>query len=142
MLRACVIDFGGSWDQFLALAEFEYNSSYQLSIQMALYEDLYRRRCRSLVGWFESSEASLLGTDSVQDALDKVKLIQDRLRTAQSRQKSYADRKVRDVAYMVGEKVLLKVSFMKGVMRIWKKGKMSSRYIGSFEVLHRIGEVA
>ena len=81
MLRACVIDFGGSWDQFLPLAEFAYNNSYQSSIQMALYEALYGRRCRSPVGWFELGEARLLGTDLVQDALDKVKIIQDRLRT-------------------------------------------------------------
>ncbi|XP_070020089.1 uncharacterized protein [Nicotiana sylvestris] len=72
---------------------------------MALYEALYGRRCRSPVGWFESGEATLFGIDLVQDALDKVKVIQERLRTAQSRQKSYADRKVRDVSYMVGEKL-------------------------------------
>lgn len=78
----------------------------------------------------------------MQDALDKVKVIQERLRTAQSRQKSYANRKVRDVSYMVGEKVLLKVSPMKGVMRFGKKSKLSPRFIGPFEVLRRIGEVA
>ncbi|XP_070045377.1 uncharacterized protein [Nicotiana tomentosiformis] len=72
---------------------------------MAPYEALYERRCRSLVGWFELGEARLLGIDLVQDALDKVKLIQERLRTVQSRQKSYDDRKVRDVSYMVGEKL-------------------------------------
>ena len=83
MLCACVIDFGGSWDHFLPLAEFAYNNSYQPSIQMAPYEALYGRRCRSPVGWFEPGEAQLLGTDLVQDALDKVKIIQDRLRTAQ-----------------------------------------------------------
>jgi len=77
----------------------------------------------------------------VQDALEKVKVIQERLRTARSRQKSYADRKVRDVSYMVDEKVLLKVSIMKGVMRFGKKGKLSPRFIGPFEVLRRIGEV-
>ncbi|XP_070050750.1 uncharacterized protein [Nicotiana tomentosiformis] len=71
---------------------------------MAPYEALYWRQCRSPVGWFEPDEARLLGTDLVQDALDKVKLIQDRLRMAQSRQKSYADRKVCDVALMIGEK--------------------------------------
>ena len=142
MLRACVIDFGGSWDHFLPLAEFAYNNSYQSSIQMAPYEALYGRRCRSPVGWFEPGEARLLGTDLVQDALDKVKIIQDRLRTAQSRQKSYADRKVRDIAFMVGERILLRVSPMKGVMRFGKKGKLSPRYIGPFEILERVGEVA
>ncbi|XP_070024787.1 uncharacterized protein [Nicotiana sylvestris] len=125
MLCACVIDFGGSWDMFLPLAEFVYNNSYQSIIQMAPYEALYGRRCRSLVGWFESGDATLLGIDLVQDALEKVKMIQERLRTTQSRQKSYADRKVRDVSYMVGEKVLFKVSPKKGVMRFGKKGKLS-----------------
>ncbi|XP_070025601.1 uncharacterized protein [Nicotiana sylvestris] len=94
MLRDCVIGFGGSWDKFLSLAKFTYNNNYQSSIQMALYE--------ALVGWFEPGEARLLGTDLVQDALDKVKLIQEWLHTALYGQKSYADRKVCDVAYMVG----------------------------------------
>ncbi|XP_070015670.1 uncharacterized protein [Nicotiana sylvestris] len=86
--------FGGSWDQFLPLAEFAYNNSYQLSIQMAPYEALCGRWYRSPVGWFELGKARLLGTDLAQDALDKVKIIQDRLRIAQSKQKSYADCKV------------------------------------------------
>ncbi|XP_070024807.1 uncharacterized protein [Nicotiana sylvestris] len=109
---------------------------------MAPYKALYGRWCRSPVGWFEPGKARLLGTNLVQDALDKVKLIQDRHRTVQSRQKTYANRKVHDVAYMVGEKVLLKISPMKGVMRLGKKGKLSTLYIVAFEVLQRIGEVA
>ncbi|XP_070009595.1 uncharacterized protein [Nicotiana sylvestris] len=72
---------------------------------MAPYEALYGRRCRSPIGWFELGEAKLLGTELVQDALDKVKLIQERLRIAQSRQKSYADQKARDVSFMIGEKL-------------------------------------
>jgi len=142
MIRAFVIDFGDAWEQFLPLAEFSYNNSYQSSIQMAPYEALYGRQCRSPVGWFEPGEARLLGTDLVQDSLEKVKVIQDRLRTAQSRKKNYADRRVRDVAFMVGEQVLLWVSPMKGVMRFRKKGKLSPRFIGLLEVLRRVGEVA
>jgi len=65
MLHACVIEFEGSWDQFLPLAEFAYNNSYQSSIQMAPYEALYGRQCRSPVGWFEPGEARLFGTDLV-----------------------------------------------------------------------------
>ncbi|XP_070045503.1 uncharacterized protein [Nicotiana tomentosiformis] len=72
---------------------------------MAPYEALHGRQCKSTVGWFEPGEARRLGTNLVQDALDKVKLIEDRLCTAQSRQKSYVDRKVCDVAFMVGEKL-------------------------------------
>ncbi|XP_070029020.1 uncharacterized protein [Nicotiana sylvestris] len=88
---------------------------------MASYEALYRRRHRSPVGWFEPGKAKILGTDLVQVALDKVSVIQEWLLTAQSRQKSYEDRKVRDVSYMVGKKVLLKVSPMKGFMSFGKK---------------------
>ena len=142
MLRACVIDFGGQWDQFLPLAEFAYNNSYHSSIEMAPFEALYGRRCRSPIGWFDAFEVRPWGTDLLRESLDKVKLIQDRLLMAQSRQKSYADRKVRDLEFMVGERVLLKVSPMKGVMRFGKKGKLSPRYIGPFEVVERIGEVA
>ncbi|XP_070003188.1 uncharacterized protein [Nicotiana sylvestris] len=76
-----------------AVQEFAYDNSYQSSIEMALFEALYGRRCRSPIGWFEPGEAKLYGTDLVKDALDKVKLIQERLRIAQSRQKSYADQK-------------------------------------------------
>ncbi|XP_070004232.1 uncharacterized protein [Nicotiana sylvestris] len=142
--RVCVtnVDRLRSWDQFLPLAEFAYNKSYQSSIQMAPYQALYGRRCRLPVGWFELGEARLLGTYLVQDTLDKVKIIQDRLRTAQSKQKSYTDHKVRDVAFMVGERVLLCVSPMKGVVRFGKKGKLSPRYIRPFEILDRVGEVA
>ncbi|XP_070054701.1 uncharacterized protein [Nicotiana tomentosiformis] len=100
---------------------------------MASYEALYGKWCRSLVGWFEPGEARLLGTHLVHDGLEKVKLIQDRLCMSQSRRKSYADRKIRDVAYMVGEKVLLRFLPMKGVMRFGKKVKASPRYIGPFE---------
>ncbi|XP_070042542.1 uncharacterized protein [Nicotiana tomentosiformis] len=87
-------------------------------------------------------DARLLGTNLVYDALEKVKLIRERLCTAQSRQKSYADTMARDVAYMVGEKVLLRVSRMKGVMRFGDKGKLSPRYVGPFEVLERVGVVS
>ncbi|XP_070013609.1 uncharacterized protein [Nicotiana sylvestris] len=109
---------------------------------MAPYEPLYGRRCRSLVGWFEPCEARLLGTDLVQDELDKVKLILERLCTMQSRQKSYADRMVCGVSFMVREKVLVKVSPINGVMRFGKRSKLSPRFIRPFEVLQRIEEVA
>ncbi|XP_070036960.1 uncharacterized protein [Nicotiana tomentosiformis] len=109
---------------------------------MASYEAQYERQCCSLVGWFEPGEAMLLYTDLVRDALEKVKLIQDRLCMTQSRQKSYADRRAHDVALIVGESVLLWVSPMKGVTRFGRKGKLSPRYIGPFEVLERVGEVA
>ncbi|XP_070057278.1 uncharacterized protein [Nicotiana tomentosiformis] len=118
MLRACVLDFKGNWDDHLALIEFAYNNSYHSSIKMAPYEALYGRRCRSPVGWFEV----------------------ERLRTAQSRQKSYSDVRRRDLEFEVGDWVFLKISPMKGVMRFGKKGKLSPRYIGPYKILRRIGQ--
>ena len=125
----------------MPLAEVSYNNNYHSSIEMSPFDALYGRRCRSPFGWFDAFEVRPQGTDLLRESLDKVKLIQDRLLMAQSRQKSYADRKVRDLEFMIGEGVLLKVSPMKGVMRFGKKGKLSPRYIGPFEVVERIGEV-
>ena len=83
-----------------------------------------------------------MGTDLLRESLDKVKCIQEKLLAAQSRQKEYAGRKVRDLEFMESEQVLLKVSPMKGVIRFGKQGNLSPRYIGPFEVLKRVGEVA
>ena len=80
MLRTCVLDFEGSWDQHLSLIEFAYNNSYQSTIQMVPYEALYGRKCRSPVG-----DHPLLGPDMVQDAVRKVQLVRDRMRATQSR---------------------------------------------------------
>ncbi|XP_070002941.1 uncharacterized protein [Nicotiana sylvestris] len=83
---------------------------------MAPYQALYGRQCHSLIGWFETGESRLLRADLVRDALKKVKLIQDQLRTLQSRKKSYADQRARVVEFVVGDRVLLRALPMKGVM--------------------------
>ena len=102
---------------------------------MAPYEALYGHKCRSLVGWFEVGDHPLLGPDMVQDAVRKVGLVRDRMRAAQSRQKSYADNRRRELEFGVGDHVFLKISPSKGVMRFGKRGKLSPRYIGPFEIL-------
>ncbi|GJT59524.1 RNA-directed DNA polymerase, eukaryota, reverse transcriptase zinc-binding domain protein, partial [Tanacetum coccineum] len=94
MLRACVIDFGGSWDTHLPLAEFSYNNSYHLSIRCAPFEALYGRKCRSPVLWAEVRENRLIGPEMVQETTDKVVLIKERLKAARDRQKSYDDNRV------------------------------------------------
>ena len=99
MIRACVIEFGGHWDNFLPLAEFSYNNSYHSSIDMAPFEALYERRCRSPIGWFDIFEVRPWGTYLLRELLDKVKSIQENLLAAQSRQKEYADRMVRGGVY-------------------------------------------
>ena len=85
MLRACVIEFGGHWYNFLSLEEFSYNNSYHSSIDMAPFEELYGRRCRSPIGWFDAFEVRPWGTDLLRESLDKVKYIQEKLLAAQSR---------------------------------------------------------
>ncbi|KAL3360868.1 hypothetical protein AABB24_014021 [Solanum stoloniferum] len=103
MLRACVIDFKGNWDDHRPLIEFVYNNSYHSSIQMASYEALYGRNCRSPIGWFEVGEAGLIGPTLVHQAMEKVKVIQERLKTAQSRQKSYTDLMISDLEFEVDD---------------------------------------
>ena len=90
-------------DDHIPLIEFAYNNSYNSSIQIAPYEALYGRRCRYHVGWFEVGEAALIGPDSVLYAMEKVQLIRDRLKTAQSRQKSYADVRRREIEFQVDD---------------------------------------
>ena len=99
ILRACVLDFKGNWDDHMPLIEFAYNNSYHSSIGMAPFEALYGRRCGSPIDWFEVGETQILGPDLVDQAVEKVMLIQEHLKTAQSRQKSYADVRRRDLEF-------------------------------------------
>ena len=142
MLRAFVLDFGGSWDSHLYLVEFAYNNSFQATIEMAPFEALYGRKCRSPAHWDEVGERRLLGPELLQRTSESIMLIRERMRVAQSRQKSYADKRRSPLEFAVGDHVFLKVAPMKGVMRFGKKGKLSPRFIGPFEILDRVGTVA
>jgi hypothetical protein len=88
MLRAISMEWQGSWDEHFDLVKISYNKSYQASIQMAPFEALYGRRCRSPVYWDDFTEAVTLGPDLLFQISEKVKLIRDRLKAAQDRQKS------------------------------------------------------
>lgn len=109
---------------------------------MAPYEALYGRKCRSPICWDEVGETKLWGSDLVQQSVETVKVIRQRLLTAQSRQKSYADTRRRELEFQVGDRVFLKISPVRGIKRFGKKGKLSPRFIGPFEVLERIGSLA
>ncbi|GKA03510.1 putative reverse transcriptase domain-containing protein [Tanacetum coccineum] len=142
MLRACVIDFGKGWVKHLSLAEFSYNNSYHASIKAAPYEALYGRKCRSPVCWAEVGEAQLTGPELIQETTEKIVLIKQRMQAAQDRQKSYADRKRKPMEFETGDRVMLKVSPWKGVVRFGKRGKLNPRYVGPFKVLAKVGKVA
>ena len=96
-MRACVLDFRGSWSKYLLLMEFAYNNSYQATIGMAPYELLYGRKCRLPLHWDEAGESSFLGPKLVQKTNESIEKIRARMLASQSRQTSYADAKRRDV---------------------------------------------
>ncbi|EOY26510.1 DNA/RNA polymerases superfamily protein [Theobroma cacao] len=118
MLRACVIDFIRSWDRHLPLVEFAYNNSFQSSIGMATYEALYGRKCRTPLCWDEVGERKLVNVELIDLTNDKVKVIRERLKTAQDRQKNYSDKRRKDLEFEVDDKVFLKVPPWKDLDRI------------------------
>ncbi|GJV59854.1 putative reverse transcriptase domain-containing protein [Tanacetum coccineum] len=142
MLRACVIDFGNGWVKHLPLVEFSYNNSYHASIKAAPFEALYGRKCRSPVCWAEVGQVQLTGPELVQETTERIIQIKQRIQTARDRQKSYADLKRKPMEFQVGDKVMLKVSPWKGVVRFGKRGKLNPRYVGPFKVLKKVGAVA
>ncbi|WVZ76419.1 hypothetical protein U9M48_024396 [Paspalum notatum var. saurae] len=130
MLRACALIYSTKWDECLPLAEFAYNNGYQKSLEMAPFEALYGRRCRTPLNWSEPGEWVTFGPDLVTQAEE------------QSRQKSYSDKRRRPFVFEVGDHVYLQVSLMKGVHRFGVKGKLVPRYIGPFKITEQRGPVA
>jgi transposase InsO family protein len=142
MLRACALKHGRSWDKSLPYAEFSYNNSYQASLKMAPFEALYGRKCRTLLYWNQTGESQVFGSEIFQEAEKQVQIIRENLKTAQSRQKSYADNRRRELIFEVEDFVYLKVSPIRGMKRFKDNGKLSPRYISPFKILERKGEVA
>ncbi|GJS59527.1 putative reverse transcriptase domain-containing protein [Tanacetum coccineum] len=102
MLRACVLDFEGSWDVHLLLVDFLYNNSYHSSVTCALFEALYGRKCRWPIMWAEVREGQLIGPELVQETTEKISQIKDRLKVARDRQKSYADKRRKPLEFSIG----------------------------------------
>ncbi|KAD4584877.1 hypothetical protein E3N88_22478 [Mikania micrantha] len=103
---------------------------------------LYGRKCRSPICWSEVGDNRITGLELIQETTDKIAQIQQRLQATRSRQKSYADKRLKPLEFQVGDRVMLKVSPWKGVVRFAKKGKLTPRYVGPFEIIERIGPVA
>ena len=91
MLQACVLEFKESWVKYLFLVEFAYNISYQASIGMAPFEALYGRKCRTPICWNEVEEQRINNLELIKVSSEKIRIIRERLKVAQDRQKSYAD---------------------------------------------------
>jgi hypothetical protein len=115
MLRACALKYGRNWDKSLPYVEFSYNNSYQESLKMAPFEMLYGRRFRTALFWNETGEQKVFGLDILQETEKQVRMVRENLRVAQSRQKSYADHRRRELSFEVGDFIYLKVSPMRGL---------------------------
>ncbi|GJX66593.1 putative nucleotidyltransferase, ribonuclease H, partial [Tanacetum coccineum] len=127
MLRACALEWTGSWDEYLCLVEFAYNNSWHASIKAAPFELLYGRKCRAPICWDEVGERLIEGPELIEITNEKVAVAKEKLKEARSRQKSYADKHRRDLEFQVGDRVFLKVSPFRGVKRFG-----SNQWQGSF----------
>jgi hypothetical protein len=142
MLRACALQYGRSWDNSLSYTEFSYNNSYQEKLKIAPFDMLYGRRCRTPLFWSETRERKVFGPDILQEAEKQVRMVRENLQVAQSRQKSYADHRRRELSFEVGDFVYLKVSPMRGLRCFKVRGKLAPRFIRPFKILEKRGEVA
>nr|GEZ45789.1 hypothetical protein [Tanacetum cinerariifolium] len=141
MLRACVFDFRSSWDRHLPLAEFSYNNSYHGSIKDTPFEALYGWKCRYPVCWSEVGDSQFMGPKMIRETTEKIVQIKNRLLAARSRQKSYVDVRSKPFEFSVSDMAMLKVSPSKGMTHFGKRGKLSPRYVGPFNIIYKISPV-
>ncbi|GJU72124.1 putative reverse transcriptase domain-containing protein [Tanacetum coccineum] len=142
MLRAYVLDFRKGWDRHLPLVKFSYNNSYHTSIKAAPFEALYGRKCRSPICWAEVRDSHLTGLEIIHETTEKIVQIKSRIQAARYRQKRYANVRRKPLEFQVGDKVMLKVSPWKGVIRFGKQGKLNPRYIRLFKIIAKVGTVS
>jgi hypothetical protein len=142
MLRACALHYGRTWDKSLPYAEFSYNNSYQESLRMTSFEMLYGRRCRTSLFWSETRERKVFGPNILQEAENQVHMVRENMWIMQSRQKSYANHRRRELSFEVEDFVYLKVSAMRGLRHFKVRDKLASRFIGPFKIIEKRDEVA
>jgi hypothetical protein len=141
MLRACALQYERSWDNSLSYAEFSYNNSYQESLKMVLFEMLYGRTCQTPLFWSEIGERKVFGPDILQEAEKQVRMVRENLRITQSRQKSYADHRRRELSFKVGDFIYLTVSSIQVCVISRFEESIALRFIGPFKILEKRGEV-
>jgi hypothetical protein len=142
MLRACALQDKIGWDKILLYVEFSYNNSYQASLKMSPFEALYGRNCRTPLHWDQPGERQMFGLDILLEAEENIRMVRENLKAAQSRQRSYANTRRRELSFEVGDYVYSKVSPIRGTKRFGVKGKLAPRYIDSYRIRARRGEVA
>ncbi|GJW80648.1 putative reverse transcriptase domain-containing protein [Tanacetum coccineum] len=137
-----LVHLGKGWDRHLPLVEFSYNNSYHTSIKAAPFKALYGRKCRSFICWAKVGDAQLTGPEIVHETTKKIIQIKKCIQAARDRQKSYTDRRRKPLEFEVGDKVMLKVSPWKWVIRFGKRRKLNPCYIGPFKILAKVGTLA
>nr|GEZ02127.1 putative reverse transcriptase domain, ribonuclease H-like domain, aspartic peptidase domain protein [Tanacetum cinerariifolium] len=142
MLRACAIDFGKGWEKHLPFVEFSYNNSYHAIIKAAPFEALYGRKCRSPVCRAEVGDTQLTGPEIIHETTKKIVQIRQHLQAARDRQRNYANVRRKPLEFQAGDRVMLKISPRKGIIRFGKRGKLNLGYIGPFKILKRVGPMA
>lgn len=142
LLRACVLEHCGTWDDYFPLIHFTYNNNYHSSIEMAPFKVLYGRRCKTPLCWHDSEESIVLGPKIMQQTNEKVKVIQENMKASQSRKKSNHDKRKKDLEFQDGDHVFLRVTLVNGVGRAMKSKKSTPRFIELYQIIHRIGAVA
>jgi hypothetical protein len=109
---------------------------------MSPFQALYGRNCQTPLHWDQPSERQVFNPDILLEVVENIIMVRENLKTVQSRQRSYADTRRRDLSFEVGDYVYLKVSPIKGIKRFGVKGKLAPRYIGPYQIQARRGEVA
>jgi hypothetical protein len=109
---------------------------------MSPFQALYGRNCRIPLHWDQPGERQVFGPDIFLEVEENIRMVQENLKTTQSRQRSYADTRRKDLSFLVGYYVYLKVSPIIGIKRFGVKGKLAHRYIGPYQIQARQGEVA
>jgi hypothetical protein len=142
MLRACALAYDKCWEDSLAFVEFTYNNGYHASLKKAPFEVLYGRKCRTPLMWSEVGDRVIESPDFIKAAKEKIVEVRENLRISQSHQKSYTDKRRRELKFNVGDHVYLKVSLIRGTHRFQVHEKLTPRYIGPYPVIKKIGVVA
>lgn len=110
LLRVCALEFRGNQEEHITLVEFIYNNSHQATIEMAPYEALYNRKCRTPLYWEEVEDKKMYDVELIQVTIEKVKIIKDQIKAVQDRQNKFIDTRRRPLKFITKDKVFLKVA--------------------------------